>query len=52
MVAVPASAFYMRPEYGSHLVRFACCKRLDVIDAAVDLLVAAFADPADQRVAP
>lgn len=45
VVAVPASAFYMRPEHGSHLVRFACCKRLDVIDAAVDLLVAAFADP-------
>lgn len=47
VVAVPASAFYMRPEHGSHLVRFACCKRLDVIDAAVEQLVAAFAQPAD-----
>ena len=42
VVAVPASAFYMHPEHGTHLVRFACCKRLDVIDDAVDRLVAAF----------
>ena len=42
IVAVPASAFYMHPEHGAHLVRFACCKQLDVIDAAVDRLVAAF----------
>ncbi|MEP1124631.1 MAG: pyridoxal phosphate-dependent aminotransferase [Ilumatobacter sp.] len=42
VVAVPASAFYMNPEHGSHLVRFACCKRLDVIEAAVDQLVGAF----------
>jgi N-succinyldiaminopimelate aminotransferase len=42
VVAVPASAFYMHPEHGSHLVRFACCKRLEVIDAAVDRLVGAF----------
>ncbi len=42
VVAVPASAFYMYPEHGTHLVRFACCKQLDVIDAAVDRLVAAF----------
>ncbi len=42
VVAVPASAFYMNPEHGSHLVRFACCKRLDVIDVAVDKLVGAF----------
>ena len=42
VVAVPASAFYMNPEHGAHLVRFACCKQLDVIDAAVDKLVAAF----------
>lgn len=42
VVAVPASAFYMNPQHGAHLVRFACCKRLDVIDAAVDKLVAAF----------
>jgi N-succinyldiaminopimelate aminotransferase len=43
VVAVPASAFYMNPEHGDHLVRFACCKQLDVIDAAVDKLVGAFA---------
>lgn len=42
VVAVPASAFYMNPEHGAHLVRFACCKQLEVIDAAVDELVAAF----------
>ena len=42
VVAVPASAFYMNAEHGAHLVRFACCKQLDVIDAAVDKLVAAF----------
>ena len=42
VVAVPASAFYMHPEHGVHLVRFACCKQLGVIDSAVDRLVAAF----------
>jgi len=46
VVAVPASAFYMNHEHGAHLVRFACCKRLDVIDNAVDKLVAAFAGAA------
>jgi len=43
VVAVPASAFYMHPEHGAHLVRFACCKQLDVINAAVEQLVEAFA---------
>ena len=43
MVAVPAEAFYVEPEHGRHLVRFACCKRLEVIDEAVERLVAAFA---------
>ena len=42
VVAVPASAFYMNPRHGSHLVRFACCKQLDVIDDAVDRLLGAF----------
>ena len=42
VVAVPASAFYVRPEHGANLVRFACCKRLAVIDAAVEQLLAAF----------
>jgi N-succinyldiaminopimelate aminotransferase len=26
--------FYARPEHGRHLVRFACCKHLDVLDEA------------------
>ena len=43
VVAVPASAFYMHPEHGGHLVRFACCKQLDVLDTAVDRLAEAFA---------
>ncbi len=34
VVAVPNEVFYARPEHGRHLVRFACCKRLDVLDAA------------------
>jgi N-succinyldiaminopimelate aminotransferase len=40
VVAIPNEVFYARPEHGRHLVRFACCKRLDVIDAAVERLVA------------
>jgi N-succinyldiaminopimelate aminotransferase len=43
VVAVPNEVFYVRPEHGRHLVRFACCKRLDVIDEAVERLVAGFA---------
>jgi N-succinyldiaminopimelate aminotransferase len=42
VVAVPNEVFYARPENGRHLVRFACCKRLDVIDEAVDRLVKGF----------
>jgi N-succinyldiaminopimelate aminotransferase len=42
VVAVPNEVFYARPEHGRHLVRFACCKRLDVIDAAVERLVEGF----------
>jgi N-succinyldiaminopimelate aminotransferase len=42
VVAVPNEVFYARPEHGRHLVRFACCKRLDVIDEAVERLVAGF----------
>ena len=42
VVAVPNEVFYARPEHGRHLVRFACCKRLDVIDQAVDRLVNGF----------
>ena len=39
VVAIPTQVFYANPEHGRHLVRFACCKRLDVIDAAVDRLM-------------
>jgi N-succinyldiaminopimelate aminotransferase len=38
VVAIPNQVFYANPEHGRHLVRFACCKRLDVIDAAVERL--------------
>jgi N-succinyldiaminopimelate aminotransferase len=38
VVAVPNQVFYARAEHGRHLVRFACCKRLDVIDDAVNRL--------------
>lgn len=46
VVAVPSEAFYINPEHGRHLVRFACCKQLDVIDAAAAKLAAAFGSPA------
>jgi N-succinyldiaminopimelate aminotransferase len=42
VVAVPDEVFYMRPEHGRHLVRFACCKRLEVIDEAARRLTAGF----------
>lgn len=42
VVAVPSEAFYINPEHGRHLVRFACCKQLDVIDSAAEKLAAAF----------
>jgi N-succinyldiaminopimelate aminotransferase len=38
VVAVPNEVFYAHPEHGRHLVRFACCKRLDVLDRAADRL--------------
>ncbi len=38
VVAIPCQVFYANPEHGRHMVRFACCKRLDVIDAAVERL--------------
>jgi N-succinyldiaminopimelate aminotransferase len=40
VVAIPNQVFYANQEHGRHLVRFACCKRLDVIDAAVERLAA------------
>ena len=38
VVAVPAAAFYVHPERGRHLVRFAFCKRDEVLDEAVSRL--------------
>ena len=38
VVAIPNQVFYARPELGRHLVRFACCKRLEVLDEAVERL--------------
>jgi N-succinyldiaminopimelate aminotransferase len=38
VVAVPNEVFYARPEHGRHLVRFACCKRDEVLDEAVERL--------------
>jgi N-succinyldiaminopimelate aminotransferase len=35
VVAVPDEVFYARPEHGRHLVRFAACKRPEVLDEAV-----------------
>ena len=35
VVAVPTQVFYDHPDEGRHLIRFAFCKRLDVIDEAV-----------------
>ncbi|MEU3165510.1 pyridoxal phosphate-dependent aminotransferase [Streptosporangium sp. NPDC006930] len=38
VVAIPTQVFYNRPERGSHFVRFAFCKRDEVIDEAVGRL--------------
>jgi N-succinyldiaminopimelate aminotransferase len=38
VVAVPSVVFYDDKEAGDPLVRFACCKRFDVIDEAVSRL--------------
>jgi len=40
VVAIPNEVFYARPEHGRHLVRFAFCKRLEVLDEAVARLAA------------
>jgi N-succinyldiaminopimelate aminotransferase len=42
VVAIPNEVFYARPEHGRHLVRFACCKQITVIDEAAERLVAGF----------
>ncbi|WP_285703010.1 pyridoxal phosphate-dependent aminotransferase [Microtetraspora sp. NBRC 16547] len=38
VVAIPTQVFYDHPEYGARYVRFAFCKRDEVIDEAVDRL--------------
>ena len=38
MVAVPTSVFYDDPRSGDHLVRFAFCKRMDVLGEVVERL--------------
>lgn len=38
VVAVPNQVFYARPEHGRHLVRFACCKRDEILDEAAERL--------------
>jgi N-succinyldiaminopimelate aminotransferase len=42
VVAVPTSVFHHTPGEGRHLVRFAFCKRPEVLDEAVARLVTAF----------
>ena len=39
VVAIPASVFYEDPETGRSLVRFAFCKKLEIIDEAVRRLL-------------
>ena len=38
MVAVPSSVFYEDPATGRHLVRFAFCKRTEVLAEAAERL--------------
>ena len=38
VAAIPASAFYVHPERGRHLARFAFCKRDAILDQAVERL--------------
>ena len=40
VVAVPSSVFYEDPVSGEHLVRFAFCKREEVLADAVERLAA------------
>jgi len=40
VVAIPSSVFYTNKAEGKHLVRFAFCKRDEVLDAAVERLAA------------
>ena len=38
VATVPGSSFFARPEHGSHLVRFAFCKRRETLEAAGERL--------------
>ena len=38
VVAIPSAAFYLHPDRGRHLLRFAFCKRPDVLTEAVTRL--------------
>jgi N-succinyldiaminopimelate aminotransferase len=38
VVGIPNEVFYARARFGRHMVRFACCKRLEVLDAAAERL--------------
>lgn len=38
VAAIPPTAFYVNKEAGRHLVRFAFCKTLDVLDAGIERL--------------
>ena len=42
VVAIPNEVFYARPEHGRHMVRFAFCKQMQVIEAAADALTKGF----------
>jgi aminotransferase len=38
VATVPGSSFFSRPRNGSHLLRFAFCKRLETLEAAGERL--------------
>jgi N-succinyldiaminopimelate aminotransferase len=42
VVAVPNEVFYARPDNGRHMVRFAFCKQMSVIEAAAEALQRGF----------
>jgi aspartate/methionine/tyrosine aminotransferase len=41
VATVPGSSFFSRPELGTHLLRFAFCKKLETLEAAGERLLAA-----------
>ena len=38
VVGIPNQVFYARTEFGRHMVRVACCKRIEVLDEAAERL--------------